>query len=486
MTAKRESSLDVGSLLTIDVAAEVRKLGSAQLAGPWQVPGELASRAIRAGAKLVSISFDRRGFSVRDDGRPIPESTLRSLAAVLDPDAAPADRHAALVSLETEGEISLVALAGSGADSLSIASGATLRWTRTTGPVIHAAAARATVIEAQVAVDRAEARSFLAGSFRFLSTARVEVEGATVSQGFANAVAAEPLRRLPGQIALPREGESARVWLLLDGVVVTHVGVPSAPCFEAAVEMRGLVGPRGGAQEARDAIAPHLDELARAAGSLAAKAARRISGLPEMDRARVRSAILVAAKHGSREAAEAAAFRAIAAGGVERWLSVRDLQALATGGRALTAIYPHLDPGAFVLPPASTPALVLDAADRARLAPLAGTAFVAPPARPPSRSRFARALDAFLASLASWRSAFSKPIPDAALAPAERALLDALRARLRLDVAFCEGRSPARPRKGRLFLARENDLVRASVAAVARDPRLAPLAAVALAPESAV
>ena len=51
--------IDVGSLLTIDVESELRKLTQAQLQGPWQLPAELVRAAVRQGAATPSLAATR-------------------------------------------------------------------------------------------------------------------------------------------------------------------------------------------------------------------------------------------------------------------------------------------------------------------------------------------------------------------------------------------------------------------------------------------
>ena len=75
-----EKAVDIGALLTIDVDAELRKLATAQLQGPWQIPAELVRRSMAAGASRVDVSFSRRRVRVEDDGRVIDVAQAQALS----------------------------------------------------------------------------------------------------------------------------------------------------------------------------------------------------------------------------------------------------------------------------------------------------------------------------------------------------------------------------------------------------------------------
>ncbi|MCA9686888.1 MAG: hypothetical protein KC457_32280, partial [Myxococcales bacterium] len=113
--------LDVGSLLTIDVESELRKLTQAQLQGPWQLPAELVRRALRGGATRIEVELGRSRLSVRSEGDCISYEVLRELAALLDDKRQPERRHRALSTLERLGALSLLGLVGLEPGSLQIA-----------------------------------------------------------------------------------------------------------------------------------------------------------------------------------------------------------------------------------------------------------------------------------------------------------------------------------------------------------------------------
>ena len=113
MTSDSEISalIDVGGLLTIDVASELRKLSLAQLQGPWQLPSELVRRALRDGATQVEVDLARHRAEVRDNGRGVPETHLEWTGVLLDSRRTNEERHAALTALEATGELVLLMLA---------------------------------------------------------------------------------------------------------------------------------------------------------------------------------------------------------------------------------------------------------------------------------------------------------------------------------------------------------------------------------------
>ena len=72
-------TFDVGSLLSIDVESELRKLTAAQLQGAWELPAELVRNAVRRKAKRVVVRLDRNFVRVTDDGISHSDATLASV-----------------------------------------------------------------------------------------------------------------------------------------------------------------------------------------------------------------------------------------------------------------------------------------------------------------------------------------------------------------------------------------------------------------------
>jgi hypothetical protein len=96
-------------LFDIDVAAEIRKLAGRR----FRTPGDHAVELVRHMASLrppeIRVRVSRRSFSVAHDGEGLVGATVKRLAAVFDPRRADADRHEALVALERELGLGLLA-----------------------------------------------------------------------------------------------------------------------------------------------------------------------------------------------------------------------------------------------------------------------------------------------------------------------------------------------------------------------------------------
>jgi hypothetical protein len=453
-------------LLTIDVAAELRKLTGATLEGPWQVPAELVRRALLAGARRVSVELGRR-LVVRDDGEPLAPARQRQLQTLLDEQSPAAERHQALVDLEDDP--GLLAVAAVRPAAVRFEGG------RSGGTAVVVEGAR---------LDDDAARRWLQTCARF-APVEVVVDGAVVARGFGDSIREAPLEApLDGRLALVAGDEAARLWLLSGGVVTAHLTLPDAPAFEAAIEMRGWTARRSPAA-LREAVQPHLAALADQAVRLLLQAA---SGERHEERHRhIRLQLLAAARQGVRaeEILAAPLYRtletpAARAGGR---VSLRDLE----GGRPLPCLDPSDDPASFLLPPG--PVLVVDAEERGRLARLLGARF-----RPLTPRRMDRGLGA------RWRRALSRGaesareaaarvrhpgsgriVADAALAADERRLLRALREAVPgIRLTLTDGGGRPRRVEGGLGIPRRNpDVVRAA-ALVARDPSWAYPAALAL------
>jgi hypothetical protein len=457
----------IDDLLTIDVAAELRKLTGATLEGSWQVPAELVRRALLAGASRITVELGRP-LVVRDDGEPLAPTRQRLLLTVLDERSSAVERHQALVDLEDDP--GLLAVAAARPAAVRFEQG------RSGGTTVVVGGAR---------LDAAAARRWLQTCARF-APAEVTVDGAVVTRGFGEALLDSPLEApLDGRLALTPGGETAHLWLLLGGVVTAHLTLPDAPAFEAAIEMSGSVKGRSPAA-LREAIQPHVAALTDQAVRLLLRAASH-----ERDEERhrhVRLQLLAAARLGIRagEIFAAPLYRtlegpAARAGGRA---SLRDLQ----DGWPLPCLDPGDDPAGFLLPPG--PVLVVDAEERGRLARLLGARF-----RPLTPRRMDRGFGA------RWRRALSRGaetarevasrvrhpgsgrvVSEAALPADERRLLRALREAMpgtRLALTDGGGGRPRRVEGGLGIPRRHPDVARAA-ALVARDPSWAYPAALAL------
>lgn len=486
--------IDVGSLLTIDVESELRKLTQAQLQGPWQLPAELVRAAVRQGATRVEVELGRQQLCVRSDGGGVPYAILRELAALLDPQRSPQRRHKALSELERVGALSLLGLVGLQPSSLRIVSPASadapamgIRWRsgvvemqkfEPPGP------RHAEVLVRGAKLDRTRAREWLADVARY-APVTIEIDGrplTPVGGGFEDAFSIKRIHTpVPATLALPREGELARLYLLQDGLVTTHMSVAEAPCFEAAIETRALAEPGASAARLRDVIQPLIPGIVEVAIEHMIRVGERSASLAASDRSRLTRLLLHGARR-HREQAKTIArlplFRGLERDGRERWcdlLALRQSVQDEGGERLLTALFPDQDPAEFA---SEARIYVLDESERALLGELLELGFRQPRRRVEARRgllELLRQLPSVLRGhglIAALRPG-GRPIPDAALGPEERTLLVQLRAQLEgCEVAMCTGSGPVRrigagPHK--LLLPRDSAQVKSAVIAVGSD-----------------
>ncbi|KIG16726.1 hypothetical protein DB30_04199 [Enhygromyxa salina] len=500
--------IDVASLLTIDVSSELRKLTQAQLQGPWQLPAELVRRALRHGAQRVEIEIGRQQLRVRSRGGGVPLATLHELSVLLDAKRSPQRRHRALSALERAGALSLLGIVGLEPASVQIISpnaneeGETigLSWRRGEGAALQrfAGTSRAAdpaqtdptfaeIIVRGAKLDRARAREWLQSVARY-APAEIIIDGRSLGQanrslagGFDDAFAVIPITApVNGTLALPRDGELTRLYLLQDGLVTTHISVTEAPCFEAAIETRELAEASASAARLRDVIQPHIPSIVSAAIDHMIKLAQG-SSLPTADRGRLTQLLLHSARR-DREHAKAIAqvplFRGIERDGRERWsdlLALRQSVHEDGGERLLSALFPDQDPSEFTI---DGRVYILDESQRALLGELLELGFRQPRRRVEARRGLARLFREGPSLLRSrdWLLGLrpgGRQLPDAELEPEQRSLLVQLRAQVETcEVAMCTGSGPVRrigATPDKLLLPRDSEQVRAAVRAVARD-----------------
>jgi hypothetical protein len=500
--------IDIGSLLTIDVESELRKLTQAQLQGPWQLPAELVRRALCGGAKRVELELGRTGLQIRSFGDSVAQSSLRELAALLDNKRSPQRRHRALSALERAGALSLLGLVGLAPSSVSIISpnanpeGETmgLSWERDGTITLQRFRPpypeHVEIIVRGTKLDRPRARDWLTGAARF-APADILLDGRPLArpanQGFGEAFALTPLvagltplvpgvaRPEPsviGTLAIPREGELARLYLLQDGLVTTHMSLTEAPCFEAAIETRGFAEPGASAARLRDVITPMIPTIV----SAAVEHMIAIAGegrLEPHERARLTQLLLHAARRDRGHAktiARLPLFRGLERDGRERWsdlLALRQSVQEEGGERLLDALFPDQDPAEFA---PEGRVYVLDESERALLGELLELGFRQPRRRVEARRGIVRLLREgprlrgreLLAALRPR----GRPLSDTELEPDERHLLTMLRAQLiGCEITMCTGAGPIRRLRvpDKLSLPRECDRVRAAVRVVGHD-----------------
>jgi len=518
-------AVDLRELLRIDIDAELRKLTVAQLQGPWQLPAELVRRAIRGGASDVRVDFGRGSVVVRDDGAPLVVDRFAELAAMLDTTAPAERRHRALLALEAAGGLALLALAGLGATHIEISARGQgklrrLVWSaRTARPELSEAADPTNTRGTEISVrspdfDVARARTWLRDVTRF-APGTVRLDGQPINTGLKGYLASEKFSlgprgepvRLTGHVAVASHGEHARVWLLHGGVVATHLGMSSVPCFDAVVEIGGLIGHNTTAADLRAAINPFLGSLADLGVGLLLQLGKR---LPEIEHAPTQTRVLVLllqAVRTRRRMPELTQVRMLPCWTPvdpqtprtrpARWLSLADLPQVdrkqsGPNQPVVLALYPEQDPEDFALPDA--PVLRLDTAERSALTELFGLRFRAPPPRAEVGGRVRTAIRRSLrhAGQAVGRLLHlgpGAPLPESALTDDERELLTGLRAILRGGpgapdtIHLCAGRAGPQivgGTRGALLVGREHPDLRACLAAARRGPAWLYPASVAL------
>lgn len=485
--------VDLGALLAIDIESELRKLATAQLQGPWQLPAELVRRAVAAGAHTVEVELGRGGVRVRDDGAPIAGALLHALADLLDTAAPARRRHQALLTLEAAGALALLALPALRPGRIEIVARGQgrvrrLEFSGQGRSVVSEAAdpggGRGTEFVVRGAeLDANRARAYLADVCRF-APAAVRVDGAAVSDGLRAYLAHVELAapellalKLRGTVALTHRGEPGRIWLLVDGVVTTHVGVARAPCFEAVVELAdkfaaGELTPAATAADLREAIAPALELLVDAGVQLMLAIGARSASLPASSQARVLQLLLQALRT-RRRAAEVVALPIVPAlvdRNDRRLLPLSALAALARPEPAF-ALGPEQDPEDFALP--GEPVLILGTAERGILGELLGLRFRSPPPRGTAHLPIAASLARGWSQI--WQAILGarRPLPDAAMSPAERRFVAAIRVAVRggagapEQVELCTGTGAPRVAgtPPTLYLGRDHADVKAAIAA---------------------
>lgn len=495
MTGTDAASIDIGGLLTIDVASELRKLSRAQLQGPWQIPAELARRGIRDSATTIEMTMGRGRVTIRDNGRGLEANRMHWTAVLLDARRSNEDRHRALTALESVGALALLAIAGLPPRELTITSvregqRTTLEYRHGKAPWVasddDAAADETRVTLVAKEIDRKRALEWLSGAARF-APVPVLVDGKSMNAGFVETFGAQPLHQpLRGQVAVPSTGDTAHVWLLEHGLVTGHVAVPDAPCFEAAVEL-GTRSTELSAARLRERMEPKVPALIDQAVGHLVRLGQAAPGMANNARTRVARLLLLAARKKLRLKAVSAApaFRVVDAQS-DRCVSLAALAESARGDGTIPALYPTQRPDRFAL--GAVPVLIADEGERSLLAEVLKVRFRPPELRDdagPILAAWRRFVVGTGRTLSGFVELVRHPLrprllEDSALHPSEQALLEAMRnhaarGRHRVvgDVRMCDGTGPVRRRPGtppRLLLPRGNATVVAAVAALQTSP----------------
>ena len=470
--------MDAASLLSIDVAAELRKTAVSRLAGPFAVPAELVRRAVAAGAGRVEVSLGRGELRVRDDGAPLAAAAAERLAVLLDGSAPPERRHAALLALEASPEAALLGLLALDPVEVDLpAAGSRVRLREGRPPERGRADPGPGELRVRCrGLDRRAAGSYLAAVCRF-APVPVLVDGKSVGGGFDLPVVETALRPpLAGRLALTRLPAPARLWVTVHGVVSAHLTVAEVPAFEASLDLTGSPAAGGGPGGLRAQVEEHLGELLEQAARLVLGAASQTERVPAEGGRSLREALLTLARDEVRraEALAAPAFPSVGPGGEgPRFVSLAEA-GVGPAPCALPVVGSLEEARRSVLP--AGPTLVLDAAERSRVGELFGVRFVPVPPRPPAPRRGAESLARVWRTAREVASAGGLPrtIAEAELRDAERGLRRALEALavpgrpVRVD--WCRGAAPPiRLGRGRVCLSRGDALAAAAARLLARS-----------------
>lgn len=489
-------ALELSELLTIDVAAELRKLALGTLAGPWEVPTQLARWAGWHAATRVDLKLGRNTLEFVAEGATLDAELLHTLAGALDERAAPGARHVALVALESAPGPSLLGLLALEPRAFELRSGG-LALLRRAGQSPRLASQRASADTrlrlTGLRLDRARARAELLGAGRFAHVP-LHVDGQDARTGFAGAWAEAPLPSpLSGRLALVSGLRSSRLRLTVGGIVSAHLTVPGAPPFDAVVSADRWAHAQGPAG-LREAVQPHVRTLVDAAVALLLREASGPRGGATAAESDLRHGLLTAARRRLRlsEVLQVPLIEARGPAARAGLLSLIELghEAELRRGTPIEALEPGQDPARFVL---RAPLwLVADAETRSRLLELLGLRFVTPARHeaPALGSRLgARLRDLPGALLRSWAKARGRAaLPETHWTGAERRLVEELRALLRgreapQAVWLCAGGGLPFLRRREtleLWLPREATLVRMAGQALERDRSLAAAALAAL------
>lgn len=501
-------SLDISELLTIDVGAELRKLATAHLQGPWQIPTELVRRSVAASASRIDVNFGRHRVRIKDNGAALSATHVQALAHLLDPQAAAELRHRALLELEAAGAVALLSLSGIALTSLSLSctggGQAPLRLevrrgkspTLSVGPLgppDEPSLTRLEVIADDLEIKRA--RQWLLEAARFVGNS-LTIDGKPGPDGFADYLVGATIdinlgeAQLAGRIWIPPNNDNPRLWILQHGVVATHHSLSKSPTFEVTLEVGAIAPPRATAADLRDLVAPTLSALAREAVHLLLSAGERMPKMGPATQSRLLRLLLEAARLGLARAEIRSAPLIpclVARAGPTVWRSIATLEeSIADEGRKpmLPALYPTQSSDDVII--GATPIALLEASTRSSITELFGLRFGPPPrhlGRVDSDTRLTRFFDRVTDLGTGIATALGlgagKPLADSELSRAELHLLEHLRAVIPnagpdapQEILFCRGQGRIRLPRGkapRLHLPRDNADVHACVQAVDSD-----------------
>ena len=485
MTTERPLT-STSDLLSIDVAAELRKLSGLALEGPWQVPSVLVRWAVARGARRAEVTLRRRSWRISTDALPAPEH-VTLLRTILDARCAALERHAAFVALERSTSRELACLASCRRGALSVSRGGskedrTISWR----PGSAVARQRALPSSAGTSFDlpgapshRAQAADWVRDVARFADI-EVTVDGAPVPRGFRETLGTRALAPpLAGRASLSPGEDGARVWLLHRGAAVARLTLAEAPASEVALELGGAgCGPAPAAL--REAALPLTDNLIDQIVDLLIARGRRLGSLPAAEQIVLRRQLLRAAvfRRARSQISDLRIIPALEGSARElRLFSLAELEETAAERGSLGFISPG--DGVAGLVAGSAPLVVLDAVERARLARRTGLRLVPPPRQAPLplTERLARRLHRSWRSVRAWLNG-RRPATTARSFSrvAVRRLEEAFRGAIRChggpriqSVRLVRGAGPASVSAGRVLLPVDNPLVVKSLRLLEED-----------------
>jgi hypothetical protein len=430
MSAPGRRRRSIEGLLRIDVGAEIRKLAARRLKSPGEYAVELVRYAAASKALRIDIEISSRKLALRHDGSGALGGALAQLVAVFDELRPDAERHAALVALEEEHGLALLAPFSVGAPRVQLSGTvngraravefAPGRAPRRIAPLDHRGFA--IVVRGRNREPAAEQR-LLAEACRF-SMIPVRVNGRRINRGLKldDCLMQVDLRnpRLHGVVGLPSRSDLTRITRLRNGVQSEELVRPriNGLVFHAVVD------------EQDDDLDATWQTLRRAARRLYGRVARHFDELDEEGRGRALELLLE--RYGHTHDAElldgVKAFPRV--GG--RPLTLEAVRNLAAS-RSLYAVDADQDAQRYEIE--GREVLCLDARQRRFLERELRTTLLAPPPRVASGGLIvalrglARAMKQGLVELLGGGP--GRPVKDRELDPSERNLLELVRAEVR-------------------------------------------------------
>ncbi|MBC7792719.1 MAG: hypothetical protein H7Z43_03345 [Clostridia bacterium] len=217
---------DARELLSIDVTAEIRKLGTHQLASPIDSVSAAARMLIECGANTIEVTTKRSSTVVSGRGATISEEVQEQLACILDASRTADARHQALITWENASRLEWLAVVCTSDVDLAITTGqSTVRFEVRSARGRKLTGGDAGSTEMRVTLNDVRVRHEIVALSRILNYARIPVliDGQNVSHGLelGDALIAVPVSGVgfTGMVGLPRDGTLARTVFVRSDVV---------------------------------------------------------------------------------------------------------------------------------------------------------------------------------------------------------------------------------------------------------------------------